>query len=127
MVERTLGSVGAVERLGGLSGSSVYRVHTAGGSAVLKGEVRAAEAEFYQVVAPLLARLCIAVPAVHWAGRLDERWWLLLEDVPQPLPRERWGADPEVLGVLARLHAAAGLPRLRAVDAFHPAARPPRP
>lgn len=120
VVERVLGRVGAVERLGGLSGSSVCRVRTTGGRAILKGGVKAAEAEFYQDVAPLLARLGIAVPTRYWAGGLDGRWWLLLEDVPQPLPRERWGADPEVLRVLARLHAAAGLPRLRAADVFHP-------
>jgi aminoglycoside phosphotransferase (APT) family kinase protein len=63
----------------------------------------------------------VTAPALFWEGRAAERRWLVLEDVPQPLPRDRWGADPEVLGVLARLHESEALPGLRARDAYRPA------
>jgi aminoglycoside phosphotransferase (APT) family kinase protein len=39
------------------------------------------------------------------------RCWLLIEDIPRPLPFERWPADPDLLGTLRRLHEASrGLP-----------------
>jgi hypothetical protein len=120
-VARVVGEPRELEELGGLSGSVVLRVRAVGGSVVAKGGVRAAEAEFYRAVAPLLGQIGVAVPALRWAGRVGGRRWLVLEDVPHPLPRERWGADAELLTVLVRLHGDETLPRLRARDAFRPA------
>ncbi len=121
VVERTCGSLLTIEPLGGLSGSDVVRIRAESDSVVVKGGGRAAEAEFYRSVAPGLGARAVSVPALHWAGRVGGRWWLVLEDVPHPLPRERWGADDELLTMLARLHGGEPLPRLRARDAYRPA------
>jgi aminoglycoside phosphotransferase (APT) family kinase protein len=62
------------------------------------------------------------VPALLWAGAVAGEHWLIIEEVPAPLPRERWGADPEALSALARIHTASDvLPALRSADAFRPA------
>ena len=116
-----VGAIETVEPLGGLSGSPVLRVRGAGGSVVVKGGARAAELEFYRVVAPLLSDRGVATPGVRWAGQAAGRRWLVLEDVARSLPRERWLADAEVLAVLARLHESEGLPALRSRDAYRPA------
>lgn len=125
-VERLRGRIEAVEPLGGLSGSRVLRVRATDGSVVVKGGARAAEVEFYENIAPLLVNRGVGVPDLLWAGVVvpanGERW-LVIEAIPTPLPRERWGPDPEVLATLGRIHRAGDepLPTLSAPDAFRPA------
>ncbi len=90
-----------------MSRSQTFRVRGPRGSAVVKGGARPAEARFYQTVMPVLLEYGVAVPEPKWIARDREGvWWLILEDVPQPLPRERWVANREVLAMLKRLHAA---------------------
>ncbi len=119
--ERLLGRIETVERLGGMSGSRVLRARGERGRAVVKGGGKAAETEFYEAVAPVLAARGGGVPNLLWAGTVAGERWLIIEEVPAPLPRERWGADPEVLAALARIHTAGDvLPPLRSADAFQP-------
>jgi hypothetical protein len=68
---------------------------------VAKGDVHARERAFYE-------RVTIAgVRAPRHLGTVEvERTWLLLEHLPDPLPRSRWGADGEVLEVLHAVHVA---------------------
>ena len=120
--ERLLGRIEALEQLGGMSGSRVLLVRGGRGRAVVKGGAKAAEAEFYAGVAPVLRARGVGVPDLFWAGTNDGGRWLIIEEVPVPLPRERYGADPEVLATLARIHTAGDvLPPLRSADAFRPA------
>ena len=42
-----------------------------------------------------------------WSCHLPDTHWLVLEDIPHPLPvpaLDRWRPDPRVVAVLARLH-----------------------
>src|SRR5688572_16199797 len=113
--EQLLGRIEAVERLGGMSGSRVLLVTGERGRAVVKGGAKKAEAEFYASVAPVLSGRGVGVPDLFWAGSAAGERWLIIEEVPVPLPRERWGPDPEVLTALARIHTAGDvLPPLRA-------------
>jgi aminoglycoside phosphotransferase (APT) family kinase protein len=90
-----------------MSRSQTFRVRGPRGSAVVKGGARPAEARFYQTVMPVLKEYGVAIPEPKWLARDGEGlWWLILEDVPQPLPRQRWVADREVLAMLKRLHVA---------------------
>src|SRR5215211_7398942 len=98
--ERLLGRIEAVERLGGMSGSRVLRVRGERGRAVAKGGAKAAETEFYEGVAPILAAQGAGVPNLLWAGIAGGDRWLFIEEIPTPLPRERWGPDPEMLTIL---------------------------
>lgn len=108
-VHEACGLPAGVERLGGMSGARVFRVRAAGGSIIIKAAAPA-EVRFYRAVAPVLARYGVATPALRWSTEETADHWLVLEDVPHPLPRERWTADPEVLAMLARLHGSGVMP-----------------
>jgi hypothetical protein len=96
-----------IEKLGGMSGSGVWRATFGNKSVVLKKSRRPLESDFYQNIAPALRRQGVAIPAVYWQGcDGDSAYWLALESVPAPLPRDRWGADPEILKILGNLHRA---------------------
>lgn len=102
---RHTGGIRSIEPLGGLSGRMVVAVHGQRGSVVAKGPVTRVEvAVATDLVAPL-ARCGVRAPrtlaVVDSAG--DD--WLLMEHLPRALPRERWGADAQVLDVLWGLHS----------------------
>ncbi|HEY0735312.1 MAG TPA: aminoglycoside phosphotransferase family protein [Herpetosiphonaceae bacterium] len=107
-----------IEPLHGLSGASVWRVTFAQQRVVVKRTRSQREADVYRLLAPLLAAQGVNCPALLWSGQDDDTHWLLLEEVPQPLPRSRWLADHDLLGVLHRLHGSA-LPRV--IEPFRPA------
>lgn len=111
----------ACERLGGLSAARVYRVRGPRGSAIVKAHADPREVHVYARVAPALRQAAIAVPRSACSALEGGVRWLVLEDIPRPLPRSRWGADPEVVAVLARLHELplVALPNLP--DPFRPA------
>ncbi len=88
---------------GGLS-HAVWRVQSPKHSVVVKRCTQPREGIFYEKVAPTLAALDIPIPRLEWSGRDAETFWLVLEDIPTPLPRGRWSADQELLTVLHRLH-----------------------
>ncbi len=94
----------SVESLGGgQSGAAVKRV-TIGSTSLVVKRAKPAEAAFYESVAPVLAAAGVSVPECLWSFQEDGLHWIVLEDVPLPLPRDRWLADPAVLGALGRLH-----------------------
>lgn len=94
----------AIEPLHGLSGASVWRVLFAQQRIVVKRTQSQREADVYQLLGPLLAAQGVSCPSLFWAERDGASHWLLLEEIPQPLPRTRWLADRDLLGVLYRLH-----------------------
>lgn len=94
------------EPLGGMSRGCVCRVRFAGNrSAILKTSPHPQETLFYEKVSGILNDKGIPTPKPEWTGRDAYRYWLLLEDVPQPLPRDRWLADSRVMELMRRLHA----------------------
>ena len=116
----TCGEPVTVERLGGLSRGQVYRARCPRRSVIVKGAARSAEVSFYRTVAPTLAAHAVATPALEWSAQDGETWWLIQEDIPHPLPRERWHADPELLAVLRRLHASEVTPVSERSDSYRP-------
>lgn len=104
--EKTYPPLSNLEKLGGMSGSSVYRASLGNKLVILKNSVRSQESEFYKNMAPSLGEQGVAIPEVYWQGDADGLHWLALENIPQLLPRERWGADPQVLVILGNLHRA---------------------
>lgn len=107
--------------LGGMSASSVIRVVGPGGSIVVKGGVSAREAAVYRSLQLVLADAGIRIPRLY--GTVDDTGgtWLVLADIPQPLPRDRWLADPEVLTTLHRLHRLDPAELDALPDRFQPA------
>lgn len=117
-IDAMFGPPAAIEPLHGLSGASVWRVAFSGQRMIIKRTRSQREADVYRLLAPLLVAQGVATPALFWSNRNRDTHWLLLEEIPQPLPRSRWLADRELLGVLYRLHQSA-LPRV--IEPFRPA------
>lgn len=92
---------------GGQSQANVWRVRFAHQSVIVKRTKQPRERLFYTTIAPLLREVNIPIPQLEWTGVVDDDYWLVLEDVPAPLPRTRWQADPEVIAVLRQLHQSS--------------------
>lgn len=98
------GSSPTREPLGGMGGGAVVRLRGAGRSAVLKRSRSGVETFIYTVARERLEAAGVGLPRLYGAAEEDGWHWLLLEDIPNPLPRGRWLADGEVVGMLRRLH-----------------------
>jgi hypothetical protein len=105
------GSIGNIEPLGGKSGANVYRLHFAQTSRIAKRTSRSAEVLFYENIAPILSANEIPIPE---AEVVLHSGWIVLEDIPHPLPRELWHGDTRLVKILARLHSLnIDIPALR--------------
>jgi len=109
-----------VERLGGMSGATVWRARLPRHSFIVKASPRPTERRFYESVAATLRQHAIASPTLHQAVEEDGVHWLVLEDIASPLPRDRWLADPDLLATLRRLHAIEWSEAFELPDAFVP-------
>jgi hypothetical protein len=89
----------------GQSQATVSRVHFASQSLILKHCRRDAEYRFYMQIAPRLLAHGIGVPELCWSLKAGATCWLLLEDIPLPVPPARQLADPEMIAMLRRLHS----------------------
>jgi aminoglycoside phosphotransferase (APT) family kinase protein len=106
-LRRTYGEPLGADRLGGMSLGQVYRVHFPDGSVIVKTSPRPSEVLFYETVAGRLRQSGIPIPEMEWSCHLPDSHWLVLEDIPDPLPvppLDRWRPDQRVVAVLARLH-----------------------
>ncbi|MDQ3493603.1 MAG: aminoglycoside phosphotransferase family protein [Chloroflexota bacterium] len=79
---------------------------TLGSMTVVVKRARSAEMAFYKTVAPGVRAAGVGVPELLWSMDLGDASWIVLEDIPAPLPKERWLADPAVMVALRRLHRA---------------------
>jgi aminoglycoside phosphotransferase (APT) family kinase protein len=109
-----LGGVEKTEPLGGMSGAAVWRIRGPRGDAVVKRSGTAFEGEFFKQMAAELRQRGVPVVRDFATVPDGQATWLILEWVPEPLPRNRFLADPELLGALRRLHeiSMTALPRL---------------
>lgn len=107
----THGAPQAVVPLAGLSGSRVWRVDFASAQRIVKATTwddaaNVVETGFYNKAASELIEQGVPVPALDFIYLGLDACWLAIEFIPQPLPRSRWLADPEVMSALHRLHNA---------------------
>ncbi len=103
-----------------MSGAGVHRVRGTQGTAVVKSGAGEREVGVYTRLAPVLEDAGVRIPRCLGAHTEQELSWLVLEDLPMPLPRERWGADAEVLATLWRLHALSPDAITAEVEPFRP-------
>lgn len=99
------GPIRSVERLStGMSGA-VWRVATGDSTQIVKRTTGPREPAVYRDLARALAHAGVRIPSCRAiVPNADGSTWLVLEDIPRPLPRDRWLADPDVLNTLVRLH-----------------------
>jgi aminoglycoside phosphotransferase (APT) family kinase protein len=107
-LDRAYGALLSVERLdGGMSPARVSRLQFAETSVVVKASPRSKETVFYERIADQLRPAGLPIPALHWSAQIDGEHWLVLEDIPDPLPLPHhlhWRPDARTVAVLARLH-----------------------
>jgi thiamine kinase-like enzyme len=107
----------------GMSGRRVHRVRLeSGATLIVKENVSVRESGFYRDFAPTLRAAGVITPRLEREIAVGGSRLLVLEDVSQALPRERWLADEAVIGTLARLHAFSSAPEPQ--DLFRPAWTP---
>jgi RNA polymerase sigma factor (sigma-70 family) len=97
----------SISHLGGMSGASVWLVQFRAGAVIVKHSAKENESRFYRQIAPTLRENGVISPELLWHGEYSDDYWLVLEYIPQPLPRARWLADPALLAMLRRLHQLA--------------------
>jgi hypothetical protein len=95
------GAPTTLRRLYGLSHNKVWEAAFPAARFVIKATENPVEPYAYQYLAPFLGD---AIPRLEWSHTEAAEHWLVLEYIPNPLPRERWLADPAVLEILHRLH-----------------------
>ncbi len=123
VIRRAAGIVGrpvTTDPLAGMSGSRVVRVAGSGGTLVAKANVSPRELSVYLTLPPVFADNRIRIPGCHGTVDTGDEHWLLLEDIPSPLPRERWLGDPAVMAILRRLHRLAPATLDALPDLFRP-------
>lgn len=103
-----------------MSGAGVQRVRGPHGTVVVKAGVGGRELGVYTRLAPVLEDAGIRVPRCLGAHTEQDTTWLVLEDLPMPLPRERWGADADVLETLRSLHALSPDVVTAEIEPFRP-------
>lgn len=64
------------------------------------------EPKFYREVVPRCPFVASLAPALDASVDDGDATWLVLEWISEPLPRERWIADSEVIATLRKLHQA---------------------
>ena len=104
-VYQNLGSPIKADALSGLTGASVWRIHSAAKSVIVKRTDHANEVFFYQQIAPTLNSHNVPTPHLHFVEEKADTFCLILEDIPEPFPNSRWLADAEQLQYLRRLHS----------------------
>lgn len=106
-IATALGPTVSVERLSGMSLSGVWRVRGTNASLIVKTGPSPTEARFYEDVAPSLRAEGIPIPALELALAGPDANWLVIEDIPDPLPVSPgdWQPDTRIVTILARLHA----------------------
>lgn len=103
------GEFAEAELLSGMSAGRVFRLRGERGAIVVKRSLYPLEAAFYERVAPQLRRCGVPIPSLVGSIVEGDVRWLLLEAIPEPLPRLPGNPvqpDDRALAVLVRLHAA---------------------
>lgn len=91
----------------GLSGSRVFHVTGRSRDVAVKLDASSRELHFLTDHAEPLRAAGVDSARLLAHGGDESAPWLVLEWIDAPLPQERWGPDPQVLELLASLHAAA--------------------
>jgi hypothetical protein len=103
-VQRVVGPMPDVTPAGGMSGANVFRLRGHDSSVILKRSDNPREWFVYSRLAHVFSQQAIAIPELYAHAESGDAWWVLIEDVPHPIPAERWPAD-DAIAMLRRLHS----------------------
>jgi hypothetical protein len=95
----------AINKLNGIkSDGGCYRLRFSNTSVILKQMTEPQEYQFYTECTQFMKQLNKHIPILYWSYKQEKAYWIVLEDVPSPLPKERWFADSHLLEVLFHFH-----------------------
>ena len=82
-----------------------YRLGFSKHSIIIKQMADPGEYLFYKKCSPLFKEFSINLPSLYWSYEEGGHYWVVIEDIPYALPKERWQrADDHVLRALFHLH-----------------------
>lgn len=81
-----------------------YRIRFSNHSVIVKGMANPQEYLFYTECSSYLQEFKRNIPELYWSQRDRDNYWIVIEDIPFNLPKERWQADGQVLNALYQFH-----------------------
>ncbi|MEH6940646.1 phosphotransferase [Bacillus sp. JJ722] len=111
----------SIERLGGVVyEESCFRIKFLNQSVIIKQTREQREWFLYKDKSSFLRSVGVNIPVLYYAYTEQEMYWLIIEDIPLTLPKNRWEADTAVLEVLFCLHYGTWKKELTLTEPYIP-------
>ncbi len=105
-LKKSFGTPFGVKKLNGIkSEGGCYRIKFSNISVIVKQMIEPQEYLFYTQCTKFMNKVNNNIPNLYYYHQNAKSYWIVLEDIPNPLPKERWNADPQVVKVLFDLHS----------------------
>lgn len=95
-----------IHKLNGIKAEGgCYRAGFSNQSIIVKQMTKPQEYLFYNKCSSLLKEFNKHIPSLYWSYKDENKYWIVVEDIPYALPKERWRkADEQVLRALFLFH-----------------------
>lgn len=104
-IEKRWGNITSLKKLDGIkSEGGCYRAKHKSGSVIVKSMEVQSEYQFYKIFSKKLIDNGVNIPEIYFAHQGKEKYWIVIEDIPNTLPKDRWYGDESLLEVLCNLH-----------------------
>ncbi|WP_026476318.1 aminoglycoside phosphotransferase family protein [Alkaliphilus transvaalensis] len=105
-LQSTYGEVAIIDKLAGIKDiGGCYRLKFSNNSIILKEMAEPQEYLFYTESTKFLKNTIPHIPKLLWHYEEGETYYILIEDIPTPLPPKSRQGDPAVVEVLYKLHS----------------------
>ncbi len=95
-----------INKLNGIKAEGgCYRLGFSNHSIIVKQMTKPQEYLFYNKCSSFLKEFRKNIPSLSWSYKDEHKYWIVIEDIPYALPKERWRqADEQVLKALFLFH-----------------------
>jgi len=105
-LSESFGEIKEVQRLSGIKANGgCFRFKFKDRSVIIKWMTNSQEYIFYTRCKPLLKDFSIHIPSLYLSYCNEGSYWIVIEDIPHILPKERWQGDDKVIEALFKLHS----------------------
>lgn len=118
-VHSRFGNLANEEALSGIAGDggAIRLQFDSGRSVIVKLSASSRERNFYEHHADLLRHSGVGIPDLFWSGHDDAvRHWIVIEDILNPFPQDRWNCDQKQIETLFLLHSDSWKDRRLTLD-----------
>ncbi len=100
------GQATEIQRLSGIKAQGgAFRLKFKDKSLIVKKMEKPQEYLFYTKCKPLLNEFYIHIPDLYWSHYDGKSYWIIIEDIVNQLPKERWQGDEKIIEALFKLHS----------------------